>query len=208
NGLHPSIDLEDHGLFAHAVLDGLKGEADKEGYEADGVITVDELSTFLNKRIPELKRKHAQSAEARRTEHFIVGGLASHFTLTNNPKASGKAHERLEKLEQMSAKLGKEMAEEGQRLLGRMPKLEAQRSLRKEYQKLVDGDISLEQMRQKREELLEAMKLPQREAREFATKVMQGIQKVDEEYVKEFNRGELVTWAIRGLYRRVDEKVP
>src|SRR5207244_2001523 len=36
-GLKPSIDLEKHGLFAKVILDGLKGAADKEGYEPDGV---------------------------------------------------------------------------------------------------------------------------------------------------------------------------
>ena len=33
------------------------------------------------------------------------------------------------------------MAEEGQRLLDRMPQLKAQQELRKDYQKLVDGDM-------------------------------------------------------------------
>src|SRR5262249_13581698 len=36
--LAPSLDLEKHGLFTQAVLKGLQGAADKEGYEADGVI--------------------------------------------------------------------------------------------------------------------------------------------------------------------------
>src|SRR5208283_2876206 len=51
NGLKPSLDLEKQGLFTQALLDGLKGAADKEGYESDGVVTVDELVKFLEKQV-------------------------------------------------------------------------------------------------------------------------------------------------------------
>jgi C-terminal peptidase prc len=207
NGLAVSPDLEDHGLFTRALLDGLQGEADKEGYEADGVITVDELSTYLNKHIPELKRKH-NKVEARRNEHFIVGGQSSHFVLTTNPKAYARAKERLNKFEQLSDKLGKEMTEEGRRLLERMPRLEALRTLRREYQNAIDGEITLAKLRERRESILESMKLPDRDSRQFATKVLQAVRIVDDEYVKDVNRGELVASAIRGLYRRIDEKLP
>ena len=37
---------------------------------------------------------------------------------------------------------------------------------------------------------------------------MRGIRVVRDNYVKELNQGEMVGWAIRGLYRRLDEKVP
>ena len=208
NGLNPSIDLEDHGLFTRAVLDGLQGAADNDGKEADGVITVDELSTYLNKHIPELKRKHGKTADARKTEHFIVGGTASHFTLTFNPKANAKRVERLAAFTKLSDKLGKEMAEEGTRLLDRVPKLEDLRKLRKEYQLFAEGELTVAALKEKRDALLEAMRLPQREARQYATKVLEGIQIIDDEYVKEVNKGELVAWGIRGLYRRVDEKLP
>src|SRR6266536_1115119 len=147
NGLNTSPDLKEHGLFTTAVLAGLQGEADKEGYEPDGVVTVDELTTYLNKRIPELKRKHAKNDTERRRDHFIFGGQSSHFVLTTNPKTITKARQRLDKFEKMvkADGLSKETAEEGHRLLERMPKLQALRELRKEYQKLVDGDLTLDQ---------------------------------------------------------------
>src|SRR5262249_19196995 len=44
NGLSASLDLKDHGVFSQVLLDGLKGGADKEGYEPDGLVTLDELS--------------------------------------------------------------------------------------------------------------------------------------------------------------------
>jgi len=163
---------------------------------------------FLNKHIPELKRKHGKTADARKTEHFIVGGTASHFPLTFNPKVNPKRLERLAALDKLSDKLGKELNEEGRRLLSAMPKLEGMRSLRKEYQKLADGSLTINQLKDQRETLLASMRLPDREARLFATKVLEGLQIVDDEYVKEVNKGELVGNAIRGLYRRIDEKVP
>src|SRR5262249_2201961 len=39
NGLSTSLDLKDHGLFATVLLEGLKGAADKDGYEPDGLVT-------------------------------------------------------------------------------------------------------------------------------------------------------------------------
>src|SRR5262249_42915175 len=37
NGLQTSLDLKDHGVFAEALLKGLEGAADKDGYEPDGL---------------------------------------------------------------------------------------------------------------------------------------------------------------------------
>ena len=210
NGLAASPDLDKHGLFTTALLAGLKGEADKSGKEADGLVTVDEMIAYLNKQLPELRRKHKKIDKDRRNEHFIVGGLGSHFVLTTNPTAIGKARQRLEKFDTLvkNGALGKKLAEEGRGLLTRMPKLEAQRNLRKEYQNLVDGDVTVAQFRQARATLLEQMKLPARLARNFASKVLEAAKIVDEEYVKEINLGEMVGNGIRGLYQRLDEKVP
>ena len=49
SGLKPALDLENHGLFAQVLLDGLKGKADSEGYEADGNVTVGELVKYVRK---------------------------------------------------------------------------------------------------------------------------------------------------------------
>ena len=210
NGLTVSPDLDKHGLFAEALLDGLKGAADKFGYEADGLVTVDELRTYLNKQIPELKRKHQKVDKDRRGDHFSVGGHGSHFVLTTNPKAIGKARARLKKFESLVADRGldRKLAEEGRRLLERMPKLEAQRKLRQAYQNLVDGEVTPEKFRQARLDILEQMKLPARLARTYASKVLEAAKIVDDEYVKEVAIGDLVGWGIRGLYLRLDEKIP
>ena len=100
NGLTPSLDLEDHGLFTKVLLDGLKGAADKEGYEPDGVVTVDELTEYLDKEMPELARKHGKTKEEKEQLHFVLGGASNHFVLTHNPAVAAKVKERLAKFDQ------------------------------------------------------------------------------------------------------------
>lgn len=207
-GLAESPDLKDHGMFAKVVLDGLKGEADKDGYEPDGHVTVDELTTYLNKQLPELKRKEGVTSDDRRRDHFVVGGRSAHFALTTNPTAAAKAKERLIKFDDVARKLNKDEADQGRKLLEAMPRLKALRDLRKEYQNYADGVLNLEQFHEKRSAILAAMKLNQSDAMAFADKVMEAVKIVDEEYVKEVNQGDLVAGGIRGLYRWIDEKVP
>src|SRR5262249_33255499 len=92
--------------------------------------------------------------------------------------------------------------------LERMPRLEAQRNLRKQYQALVDGKIDLDKLIAERDAILAGMKLNRDDAMEYAQKVMEAVGIITEGYVKKINQNELVAWAIKGLYRRVDEKVP
>src|SRR5262249_33624866 len=104
-------------------------------------------------------------------------------------------------------KIGAELAEEGKELLSRMPKLKALRELRKEYQKLVDGG-SAEKFQDARKEILASRKLARTEAVKFAGKVMEAVEMIKTGYVKEVKQGTLVTWAIKGLYKRIEENVP
>lgn len=209
-GLKPSFELENHGLFAKVLIDGLKGAADKEGYEPDGVVIIDELIEYLDKEIPPLVAKIGKNKEERDLVHHILGSRTSHFELTNNPAVMPKVTERIDKLKQLAKdnKISKELAEEGQNLLSRMPKLESYRTLRKDYQKLVDGSLTVEEFQKDRTKIFDAMKFKRSDALAFAAKVIQASQQVREEYVKEINQGEMISWAIRGLYRRIDEKVP
>jgi C-terminal peptidase prc len=210
NGLSTSLDLKDHGIFAQALIDGLKGAADKDGYEPDGLVTVDELAEYLDKQVPELARKFGKTPKEKEQQHWVLGGRSSHFPLTTNPAVTAKVTERLEKLDKLfkADKLPAKYLEEGKTLLGRMPRLEAQRSLRKEYQALVDGSLSLDNFETKRQAILDETKLKRTEAIDFAQKVMKVVQIMRENHVKEISPGEMVTWAIRGLYRRTDEKIP
>jgi C-terminal peptidase prc len=210
NGLANPIDTKEHGIFMQAVLAGLKGEADKDGYEPDGVVTVDELTEYLDKKMPDLAREFGATKDDKQQMHFVLGGRATHYVLTANPAAAGKAKERLEKLEKLTQdkKITAAYADEGKALLERMPRLEAQRNLRKQYQALVDGSITLDKFETARDSILASMKLKRTEALDYAAKIVEVTQIISKNYVKEVNQGEMVNWAVTDLYRRLDEKMP
>jgi C-terminal peptidase prc len=211
NGLSQSLDLEKHGLFTEVLLDGLKGKADVEGYEPDGIVTVDELTVYMNKELPKLAANAGKTKEEREQVHFVLGGRGSRFVLTHNPAVAAKVKERLEKFWDLARKndqLGGKIAEEGKAYLGRMPRLEAQRSIRKQYQQLVGGAITAEKFLEEREKILDSTKLPRDSAEAFAKKVYDVAHLMKTSYVKVHSEGELINWGIRGLYRSIDEKIP
>ena len=186
-GLKPSLDLAEHGVFAQALLDGLKGAADKEGYGPDGYVTVDEMVQYMSKEMPELVRKYGKTREEKEQRDYVFGGRTSHYELTRNPAVAPMIAERLRKFEKLAEdqRLPSAIAEEGRTLLRRMPKLEAQRSLRKEYEKLVDGSKSYDAFTAERAKILDETKLKRTTAQAFAAKVIQASELIQKEYVKE-----------------------
>jgi carboxyl-terminal processing protease len=205
-GLTTSIDLKDHGLFTSVVVEALKGGADKEGDEADGVVTVDELGDFIDKRLPRLAAEHGKTKDEKNQVHVVLGGRTNHFVLTHNPAVAAKVKEQLAKLDEL--KLPEPLAAEGKLYLERMPRLESQRALRKEYQQLADGKIDVDAFKARRDTILAGTQLSKRDAAVFARKVIEVTRMIKESYVKKVEQGDLVAWAIKGLYRRIDEKVP
>ncbi len=210
NGLSRSLDLKDHGVFTEAVLKGIKGAADKDGYEPDGLVTVDELTEYLDKEMRELVRANGKTKEEKEQYFIALGGRGNHYVLTHNPAVTAAVTVRLDKLAKLvkDGKVPADYAEEGKTLLSRMPRLEAQRSLRKQYQALIDGKIKLDKFIAERDDILSSTKLKRKEAEDFAEKVMEAIKIVAKGYVKKVNPNDLVVWAIKGMYRQVDEKVP
>jgi C-terminal peptidase prc len=208
--LRPSLELADHGAFAKVIIDGLSGAADKEGYEPDGVVTLDELIEYVNKELPALAREHGKTKEDKEQRGFVLGGMATHYELTSNPSVTAKVKERLTSFEKLATEknLSKELTTEGRRLLASMPKLEAYRNIRRSYQKLVDGKLSVDEFTKERSKILDDMKITGSTARAYAAKVIQATQLLQREYVKEINQGELVAAAIKGLYVRIEEKIP
>jgi C-terminal peptidase prc len=204
-----SPDVKEHGTFAQVILDGLKGKADKEGYEPDGVVTVDELAVYIKETLPALVRAQVAN-QKERPSYDIVAGEDAHFVLTHDPAVEAKVKERLDKFAALAKdnKLAPEVVQEGKALLSRMPKLDSQRNLRKEYQALTDGKEPVDKFLTNRSKLVEGMKLSNDAARDFAKTVLDAIELVQSHYVKATSKGELVDWAIRGLYRSVDEHIP
>ncbi len=210
SGDKPSLELEQHGLFAHALLDALKGAADTQGYEPDGVIVLDELADYLKKKGLELTRKHGKTKEERERGIIVGQGGGSQVILTRNPKAMPQVTERLAKLAKLAGdkEISATLLEEGQRLLGRMPKLEAHRTLRKRYQDLTDGKLALAEFNQARQKILDGLKFSRDDALAFASKIVHATGTIQKEYVKETKQGDLVGWAVRGLFQAVEEKIP
>jgi carboxyl-terminal processing protease len=210
NGLSASLDLKTHGLFTTVVLDGLHGKADSEGYEADGLVTVDELSRYMNKRLPKLARQHGKTEKQKEQDHFVLAGAGAHFVLTHNPAAHAGSLARLAKLEKelKAGTVPAQFAEEARTLLARMPLLKKRQELRKAYQELVDGKLTLEKFEKKRDDVLASMKMKRTDAQAFASKVMEAAGVIKDEYVREVNPGQMVAWAVRGLYDYIEEKVP
>ncbi len=202
----PAIDLEEHGLFAQVILDGLKGAADKDGYEPDGNVTVDELDAYIETNLLNLARKYGKNNEEKLQSPFDWGGRINKFVLSRNPAAMPKAQARLAKLPEL--KLPLERAAEGEKLLAKMPKLKADQELRKLYQQLTDGTVTAERFEAARNENLAARVLSADEAQGFAKKTMDGLLIVHSGYYKEQILAQMTYWSIKGMYRRLDEKMP
>ena len=99
-------------------------------------------------------------------------------------------------------------AEEGRNLLTRMPKLEAQQSLRKAYQKLADGTLPVADFQAERTAILDRTKLSPSAANTYARMIIRGTQMIQADFFKATNQGQMVDTAIRGIYKRLDEKLP
>ncbi len=204
-----SPDGDKHGTFTQVLLDGLGGKADREGYEPDGVVTVDELIDYVDKELPALVKKRVAN-EKERPLHDLLADEDAHFALAWNPAVEPKVRERLDKFAALAKgnRLPPDVLWEGQALLNRMPKIEARRDLRKEYQALVDGREPLDKFLSNRARILQGTRLAPDAARTFATTVLAATRVVQEDYVKEVNQGQMVDWAVHGLYRKLDETVP
>jgi C-terminal peptidase prc len=209
-GRTASLDLKDHGLFATVLLDGLKGKADREGDEPDGVVTAGELTAYLEEQLPPLARKNGKTREEKEQFAWALGSRTGRFGLTRNPAVAPGVQERLAKLRKLVAeqKLPEQVGAEGERWLAQMPKLRWQRSLRKEYQQLAEGSLTVEKFSENRERILADAKLDRADALSYAGKVTNGVKVIHDSYVREVNLGDMVAWSVRGLYRWVDESVP
>jgi C-terminal peptidase prc len=206
----PNLTKGEHGLFAATLLEALGGAADSEGnyegYEPDGKVTVDELVKYLEKNVAEQARTIGKTNEEKEAIPFIIGEETSHFPVSLNPAAEPKAEERLKALAKLD--LPKDVAEEGRRLLAQMPKLKAQQELRKKYQALADGNLKREDFAAARKKIKDGLKLDAEETEKYARKVVRAVDLVKQKYVKEITAGEWAAFAVRGLYRALDEPIP
>jgi C-terminal peptidase prc len=200
----------DHGLFASVVIDALKGAADKEGYEPDGNVTVDELYKYVDKTATDEARKIGKTAAQKESDPYIVGEETSHFIVSHNPAAYPQTVARLAKLDALikDGKLDKDIAAEAKQYLSRMPKLKALQELRKKYEALVDGTLSLDDFKTARLTIKNGMKMSVEDAETYMRKVRSAERLLKEDYVKVVNEGELAVAAAKGMYRLIEEPFP
>jgi len=197
----------DHSLFTATLLDALGGKADVDGYEPDGLVTVDELTKYLEKEMQAQARKLGKTKKEKESSPFIVGEEQSHFVLSKNPAVTESVEKRLKALADLekAGSLTKELAADGKPLLARMPKLKSPQELRKRYQDLADGKITPEVFATEYKAIKAKQVLAAEDADEFAVKVLRAITMIEERYVKKTVMSDLTIAAIRGLYRRLEE---
>ncbi len=205
SGLEPSIEMENHSLFMQLILEGMKGKADRFGKEADGIISVDELAEFVGEELV----KKATSMN-KRSQFPLIRGRSTHFPVAFNPAALESVEKRLQSFKALVAKhqLSKELQEEGNKLLGQMPRYEAQRLLRQKYVELIDEKINLKDFLAFREKNIASAAYSREKAEAFAERVLKVAGYTRDDYVKKVNLSEMVGHAVRGLYRIADEKIP
>ncbi|HEY3788132.1 MAG TPA: caspase family protein, partial [Urbifossiella sp.] len=209
-----SISKGDHSLFTSVLIDALKGAADmppnNEGYEPDGVVTVDEMLKYLEKEIPAQARMLGKTDKEKESQAVPIGSRTSHFVLTKNPAETAKVNKRLDAFAALvkSGDINESIGKEGTAFLSRMPKLKANQELRKNYEKLADGTLKTADFLAARDRIREEMKLAPKDAGEFVRKVNEAIGIVTSVYIKSTQPTDLAVAAIKGMYRRIEEPLP
>jgi C-terminal peptidase prc len=198
----------ENGLFATVLADALRGQADVEGYEPDGVVTTDEVVTYLEREATKATRELGTTVKEKEAVPYIVGEETSHFVLTRNKGPAAVADAKLKAFDAAVKPLPPDVAAEGRRLLQRMPKLKSEQTLRKKYQAFADGQLTAEGLTAARTEIVAARRLPAGEAEVFTKAVIAAGRAVEAEHLREVRRGELAAAAVIGLYRRLEVDMP
>jgi carboxyl-terminal processing protease len=197
-------------ILTERAIVGLRGAADTEGYEQDGVVTANELATYLNKQVIIA----ARAAGARDDESIPVcdayGGLQGSFPISRNPTAAQVGEKRLLAWANLakSGSISADFESDGRELLSVMPDTTIKQGLRKQYQSAADGSITLTELDQARSKATENSKLPRSEAERFAADVTAAAQKICEQHIKELNSSVLIAASIRGIFRHLQLTLP
>jgi C-terminal peptidase prc len=204
----------DHGLFYAVLADALTGKADRppynDGYEPDGLVTVKELSAYLEKEIPNAARAVGKTDKEKELTPIVGGAATSKFWLTRDPAETAQVKKRIDAIEAL-AKAGTitpDLAKEAVGLLFRMPRLKWQQELRKDYQKLADGVSTADALTAARKALLDGRIVPNAVAESYVKQVAPAIYELNAKYIRPFTNGELAAIGIRGLFQEADEPIP
>src|SRR5205823_3413021 len=117
-----------HSLFGQTLLDGLKGKADRDGYEADGLVMVNELTKYIDEELPRVARKVGKTKEEKSQNAVVLRNPPTDFALSRTPKVAPAAEKRLDLFKALvkTTDLPREVVSEGERFLSRMPHVKYQ----------------------------------------------------------------------------------
>ena len=210
NGLSATVQLDTHSLFGQTLLDGLKGKADRDGYEADGLVLVNELAKYLDDELPKVARTAGKTKDEKSQNAIVLRNPPNDFALSRTPKVAPVAEARLDRFAEIvkSAPVAEQITAEGERFLARMPRVKYQQELRKQYQKLADGAIKVPEFLKARAKIEEDIRLPRDEASDYATRIQRALDSIERSYFKNTNAGELAGGAVKGLYQFAEEPIP
>lgn len=191
-------------IFTTLLTEAFNGKADKEGDDADGLVTIDEVSKYFQEEY--LKRVNSDQREI----FPLVFGRSLHFTVSLNAPALEKVVQNSTKFEAKAkdANFSADVIKEGESYITHMPRQESERKLRKKYLEFTEGKLPADQLVNVRNEMLADLKISRPDADKYADAVTRVIRFVRDVYVKPVKVDEMAVNAVKGLYRLADEKMP
>ena len=204
-----TIQLDKHSLFAQTLLDGMKGKADKDGYEADGVVMIGELVKYVEEELPKAARMLGKTKDEKSEAAIILRNPPTYFPIGRTPSVAPTAEKRLDRFKDIAVKAGvaKDIIAEGERFSSHAA-TKYQQELRKECQKLADGSVTVPDFLAVRSRIDDGSRLPCADAEEYAKGIQAAFASIAKSYFREKNFGELAAGGIEGLYQFADEPIP
>jgi C-terminal peptidase prc len=204
-GFHPAPEVDGKNVFSTLLHEALTGKADKEGDDADGQVTIDEVVKFVSEEY--FKRANIDMQLGLLP---FVAGKSLHFTVSLNAPALEKAIAASKQFAVKAAddKLGAEVVKEGTEFILHMPREESERKLRKKFLEYNEGKLAATELTKAHEEMVAGLKITRPDAEKFAEKVYRVMRFVRDLYVKPIKLDEMAVNAVKGLYRVADEKMP
>jgi carboxyl-terminal processing protease len=205
----PTIDGKD--AFHTIISEAFAGKADgmnekgKDGNDADGQITIDEVARYFQDEY--LKRVNVTDTLGLFPAVF---GKSLHFTIALNAPALEKAIERSKAFTAKAAsdKLSDDVVKEGMAFLEKTPAEESERTLRRKFLDFTDGKLSSADLVAAHEANRAELKISRESAEKYAENIIRVMRYTRDAYVRPVKLDEMAVHAVKGLYRWADEKIP
>jgi len=145
DGKQKSVELAEfgHGAFTYFLEKGLRGDADVDN---DGVVTADELWSYLRSKVTE-----ASGRVGIRQTPILSGSMTHDVALTLNATVTAKKHRLMKEIERFVGLRADQLTtDEGrlcQKLVLQGARTAAQRSLLESIEELIDGTLTAPQLR-------------------------------------------------------------